>query len=50
MATAEKTVRAKPMMFTTSLRVNSGDSMLSVAIIDQLSGTVGFARMKIAAR
>lgn len=46
----EKTVRAKPMIFRTALRVNSGESMLSVAILDQLSGTVGFARMKIAAR
>lgn len=46
----EKTVRAKPMIFNTALRVNSGENMLSVAIIDQLSGTVGFARVKIAAR
>ena len=49
-ATAEKNVRAKPMTFTTALRVNPGESLLSVAIIDQISGTTGYARAKIAAR
>lgn len=46
----EATARAKPMLFNTLLRVNPGESTLSVAIIDWLSGTVGFARTKLAAK
>ncbi len=48
--TAEAMVRAKPMTFTTALRVNPGESTLSIAIIDQLSGAMGFARTTIVAR
>jgi VWFA-related protein len=47
---AEPLVRAKPMTFTTAIRVNPGESLLSVAVIDQISGTTGFARTKIQAR
>ncbi len=47
---AEGTVRAKPMTFTTAIRVNAGESTLSVAIIDELSGATGFARANIVAR
>ncbi|HUJ14339.1 MAG TPA: VWA domain-containing protein [Thermoanaerobaculia bacterium] len=49
-ATSVATVRAKPMTFTTAFRIRGGESLLSVAIIDQLSGTMGFARAKIVAR
>jgi hypothetical protein len=47
---SEAAVRAKPMTFNTAIRVNPGESDLSVAIIDQISGTTGFARTKIVAR
>jgi len=47
---AEQAVRAKPMTFTTAIRVNPGENVLSVGIIDQISGTTGFARAKIRAR
>ncbi|PYQ53754.1 MAG: hypothetical protein DMF59_00925 [Acidobacteria bacterium] len=47
---AEQAVRAKPMTFTTAIRVNPGENILSVGIIDQISGTTGFARAKFVAR
>ena len=49
-ASAEPLVRAKPMTFTTAIRVNPGESTLSVGVIDQISGTTGYARTKIVAR
>ena len=49
-ASLEQTARAKPMRFRISMRLNPGESVLSVAILDQLSGTMGFARTKIVAR
>jgi VWFA-related protein len=49
-ATAEAQVRAKPMTFTTTIRVKAGESMLSVGIIDQNSAATGFARLKLVAR
>jgi VWFA-related protein len=49
-ATAEVGVRAKPMTFTTTIRVKEGESMLSVGVIDQTSATTGFARLKLIAR
>ena len=49
-AAVETKARAKPMMYRTALRINPGESILSVAIIDQISGTTGFARTKIAAK
>ena len=49
-ATSETTVRAKPMKFRSALRVKPGECVLSVAIFDQLSGAMGFARTKINAR
>src|SRR5262249_35007144 len=45
----EAKVREKPMTFNTAIRVKGGESFLSVGIIDQLSGTTGFARAKILA-
>ena len=48
-ATSEWAVRAKPMTYTTAIRVNPGESQLSVAIIDQVSGATGFAHTKIRA-
>jgi VWFA-related protein len=47
---AEKAIRAKPMTYSTAVRVKAGESMLSVGIVDQLSGATGFARAKIFAR
>ena len=47
---AESLARAKPMIYRTALRVNPGESTLSVAIIDQLSGAQGFTRIPIVAR
>jgi VWFA-related protein len=49
-ATSEALVRAKPMTFTTTIRVKQGESMLSVGVIDQTSATTGFARSKLVAR
>jgi VWFA-related protein len=49
-ATVEAQVRAKPMTFTTTIRVKAGESMLSVGIIDQTSVASGFARLKLVAR
>jgi VWFA-related protein len=49
-ATAEAGVRAKPMTFTTTIRVKEGESMLSVGVIDQTSATTGFARLKLLAQ
>ena len=49
-ATAEPLVRAKPMTFTTAVRVNRGESTLSVGVIDQVSGATGYARTKIVAQ
>lgn len=46
---AETAVRAKPMTYTTAIRVNPGESTLSVAILDQISGSTGYARAKIVA-
>jgi VWFA-related protein len=46
---AEWAIRAKPMTFTTGIHVNPGESVLSVAILDQISGTTGFARANIIA-
>jgi VWFA-related protein len=47
---AEANVRNKPITFTTAVRVSAGESVLSVAIVDQLSGATGFTRAKIVAR
>ncbi|MGA8810069.1 MAG: hypothetical protein WB973_19540, partial [Thermoanaerobaculia bacterium] len=49
-ATAEAGVRARPMTFTTTIRVKQGESMLSVGVIDQTSATTGFARLKLVAQ
>jgi VWFA-related protein len=49
-ASAEPLVRAKPMTFTTAIGVNAGESTLSVGVVDQISGTTGYARTKIVAR
>jgi VWFA-related protein len=47
---AEKAIRAKPMTYSTAIHVKPGESVLSVGIVDQLSGATGFARAKIFAR
>jgi VWFA-related protein len=46
---AETLARAKPMMFRTGIGVNGGESILSVGIVDQLSGATGFTRARIVA-
>jgi VWFA-related protein len=47
---AETAIRAKPMTYTTGIRVKGGESTLSIAVLDQVSGAMGFARAKITAR
>ena len=49
-ASAEPLVRAKPMTFSTAIRVNGGEGTLSVAIVDQVSGATGYARTKVIAQ
>ena len=49
-ATLEQTVRAKPILYQTNLRVRGGENLLSVGIVDRVSGTTGFARVKFVAR
>lgn len=49
-AAAERNVRAKPMTYSTAIRVGAGESLLSVGIVDQTAGVTGFARMKVVAR
>jgi len=46
---AEWAIRARPMTFSTGIHVNPGESVLSVAILDQISGSTGFARANIVA-
>ena len=46
---AEPLVRAKPITFSTAVRVNAGESVLSVAVLDQISGATGYTRAKIVA-
>ena len=46
----ETLAREKPMLFKTAIRIGGGENTLSVGIIDQLSGTTGFARAKIVAQ
>lgn len=46
----ESTVRAKPIRFKNAVRVKPGECVLSVAVFDQLSGAMGFARTTITAR
>ena len=38
------------MTMNTAVRVRGGESILSVTIVDQLSGATGFARAKLVAR
>ncbi len=49
-SSAERNIRAKPITFTTAIRVNPGESTLSVAVLDQVSGAMGFARTNVIAR
>jgi VWFA-related protein len=49
-ASAEPLVRAKPITFTTAIGVNAGESVLSIGVIDQVSGTTGYTKTKIVAR
>jgi hypothetical protein len=49
-AAIEQTVRAKPFIYQTSLRVRGGENLLSVGVVDRLSGTTGFTRAKFVAR
>lgn len=44
---AEPNVRAKPMTFSTALKMKPGQNVLSVAIVDQISGVQGFARASV---
>ena len=46
---AEKDLRAKPMTFTAMIVMNPGENTLSIAVMDQISSSTGFARAKISA-
>lgn len=46
----EPELRAKPLVFTATIMVRPGESTLSVAAVDQISNTTGFARARIAAK
>jgi len=47
---AEQSLRSKPMTYDMSIVVRPGESTLSVAVVDEISSTSGFARTKIVAR
>ena len=49
-ASAEQTWRQKPIVYTTEVLVRKGESFLSVAVVDQITNTTGYARTKIVAR
>jgi VWFA-related protein len=49
-ASAEQSWRQKPIVYTTEILVRKGESFLSVAIVDQITNTTGYARTKIVAR
>ena len=46
----EAAVRAKPTTYSTAIRVKGGESTLSIAVTDQIGGTMGFARAAIIAK
>jgi VWFA-related protein len=48
--TAEAALRAKPIAFTAEIVVTPGEHYVSVGIVDDVSGSTGFARTRIAAR
>jgi hypothetical protein len=49
-ANAEGSLRSKPMTYDVPIVVRAGESTLSVAVVDQISGSSGFARTKLVAR
>jgi len=49
-ATGEASLRSKPMTYDVPIVVRPGESTLSIAIVDQISGSSGFARAKLVAR
>lgn len=49
-ASAEQTWRQKPIVYTTEILVRKGESFLSVAVVDQITSSTGYARTKIIAR
>ncbi|HET7434303.1 MAG TPA: VWA domain-containing protein [Thermoanaerobaculia bacterium] len=46
----EKTFRAEPVLFTATLTMREGENRLSVAVRDQVSNEIGFARATIVAK
>jgi VWFA-related protein len=49
-AVAEAGLRKQPLVFTAQLLVRKGEHLLSVAVVDRLSGATGYARQSITAR
>ena len=49
-ASEENSFRGKPMTYDTSLIVRPGECTISIAVVDQITNTTGFARATIVAR
>jgi len=49
-ADAESSLRSRPMTYAVPIVVRPGESTLSIAVVDQISGSSGFARAKLVAR
>jgi VWFA-related protein len=49
-AAIESTLRAKPLTFRAEVLLGKGESILSVAVVDQLSNVAGFARTTVVTR
>ena len=45
-AAEEKTFRAEPIVFTVDLTVRHGENIISVAVVDNVSGNAAFARVE----
>lgn len=49
-AAVEKAVRAQPLMFNATLMMRPGKNTISIAVVDEISNTTGFARATVVAR
>lgn len=49
-AAAAKLMMQKPLVYTADVMVRPGEHTMSVAVVDQVSNSAGFARMKVAAK
>lgn len=46
----EKRLRSMPIVYVAEVRMRRGENVLSVAVVDQISSSSGFARTKVVAR